>query len=129
MTIKAKTKSVALASPLKRKYTKRSTDAIATPKRKYTKRDVSGPPRERVASVNVEPNTIERGVPLATIQRRRDAVKYPFDQLQVGDSFVFPSEVNITVARSSASYFAKRDNKRFAIRTLDTNVIRCWRVA
>ncbi len=53
--------------------------------------------------------------------------KYPFDLLQVGDSFEFNAD-DIKLISSAASAFGKAHNKRFLVRTTEDGKARCWRV-
>lgn len=54
--------------------------------------------------------------------------KYPFDQMDVGDSFEAPDSINV---RRSASSYAKRHNKAFTCRKPErgAKVVRVWRTA
>jgi len=70
---------------------------------------------------------IEKGVLLPT-ESLRGAPKYPWSQLEVGDSF-FVKGGNLNVISSSARLWGKRNNgARFTTRTVDGGV-RVWRVA
>ncbi len=76
---------------------------------------------------------VERGIPMPA---RRNMTKYPFAQLEVGDSFAVPIPMGTdagarTAAILSAAYsWGKRNSIRFAVR-LDDNkaTARVWRVA
>ena len=53
--------------------------------------------------------------------------KYPWDDLEVGDSFLMP-DGNLNQARSASNSWAMRHNVEFAVRTVDGGV-RVWRIA
>lgn len=86
-----------------------------------------------------EPTTkfaIERGVPIPA--RRRAPRKYPFDQMQVGDSFaitpagfgkpVFINELQHYMSNTARS-FAQRHGGKFTTRIVnDRTAVRVWRV-
>lgn len=63
---------------------------------------------------------IESGVPLPS------SVKYPFDKLEVGDSFLVPISKR-TSTSSAATKYGQRTNTKFVIRKVDDNNIRVWR--
>lgn len=88
-----------------------------------------------------EPIAIERGVPLPARQMhlRPRASKYPFAQLEVGDSFAIPlsgerkNNLYVTSMRltsAAASHRKRNPGWAFSIRTLpDEGVVRIWRVS
>ena len=62
--------------------------------------------------------------------------KYPFAQMQVGQSFTMSSEtydefkkVRAAVSASARSYAAKHAGVKFVIRTVEPNKLRVWRTA
>ena len=65
---------------------------------------------------------IEKGVPIPENSGNK---KYPWKELEVGDSF-FTSESAQTVA-GSASHASKRTNRKFICRSVDGGT-RVWRV-
>lgn len=71
---------------------------------------------------------IEKGKPLPDYPRR----KYPFANMEVGDSFFVPSgESAIRTknnVRCSAVAFGRRKNWKFSVRN-DNGGVRVWRVA
>lgn len=67
---------------------------------------------------------IEKNIPIST--KRADIVKYPFSQMEVGDSFTVPIEERHKIAQS-AFYFGKKNGKKFATRR-EIDKIRVWRV-
>lgn len=56
--------------------------------------------------------------------------KYPFNEMQTGDSFVVARD-EVDRLRSSASWYGKRNGLKFAIRCVDpvNGEYRCWRIA
>lgn len=54
--------------------------------------------------------------------------RYPWKNMNVGDSFVFPKEVKRSTAQSLTYKTGKTNGRRFAIRTVAEG-IRCWRLA
>jgi len=72
---------------------------------------------------------IQRGIPIPRrVGRGRNGnrePKYPWSQMQIGDSFLFPEEIGRS-AHSSA-YKASRGGKKFAVWKTDSGY-RCWRV-
>ena len=77
---------------------------------------------QRRAAVQI---VIEKNVPAPANPRRR---KYPFAEMEVGDSFFAP---NIKI--SSVTYsFARHPGKKFTARTVTENGVkgfRVWRIA
>lgn len=66
---------------------------------------------------------IERGIPLPA---RRN--KYPFAEMQIGDSFSAPlSEERRLSASAAARGFAI--GAKFSVRRVDADTVRVWRVA
>jgi len=70
---------------------------------------------------------IEKGI--AIPERKGGTVKYPFEQMEVGDSFFVPesAEVRRSNFSNSASSYGKRTGKKFTVRKVEGGW-RCWRV-
>jgi len=70
---------------------------------------------------------IEKGIPIFDGRPRANAqrIKYPWADLEVGDSFF--AEINTNALRTNSLYHAKKLNKEFVIRK-DGNGSRAWRV-
>jgi len=70
--------------------------------------------------------TIEKNVPApAPAYGGRGAVpKFPFGQMEVGDSVVIPVK-----SRSAAYAFAQKHSMRLTCRVEDTDTVRVWRIA
>lgn len=69
---------------------------------------------------------IEKNIQMPASVRAGRTYKYPFTQMEVGDSFFVPEK---TAARfqSTASSASKRHSMKFRCRNVDGGV-RCWRV-
>lgn len=72
--------------------------------------------------------SVEKGKPLPAYPRRR----YPFDRMEVGDSFWVPvgdnSERTKSNLNGSARAFGRRKGQKFSIRR-DEDGFRVWRIA
>lgn len=64
---------------------------------------------------------VEQRIP---IPPRNDAKKYPFDHMNVGDSFGFPEADRMRIYASAK----KRVGEKYSIRKVDNNSCRIWRV-
>lgn len=53
--------------------------------------------------------------------------KYPFGEMEVGDSFKFPKS-EIYKIRTAASFYGKRKNKKFTVRKINNEEFRVWRI-
>lgn len=69
---------------------------------------------------------IEKGVPMP--ERGVRSIRYPFEQMEVGDSFTYLAAEDALV-RSAAHRNTKATGKRFAVRKLSASGGRCWRVS
>ncbi len=67
---------------------------------------------------------IEKNIPMP--RRRDEDLGLPFDQMEVGDSFLAP-DLTKKVLYNAANSFRKKTGKRFLLRTVEGG-IRCWRV-
>lgn len=65
---------------------------------------------------------IEKSVPLP--KGRGNRIDYPFDKMEVGDSFV----AEIETVRGSSFYYGSKNNKKFVTRKQKDGTYRCWRV-
>lgn len=66
--------------------------------------------------------TIDTGVPIP------GKIRYPLEQLKVGESFVFPVGKRNSV-QARASRYAKESGRKFEVRRMDQENCRVWRVA
>lgn len=67
---------------------------------------------------------IEKNIPLPNDQR---SVKYPFNEMAIGDSFAV-KEGDLHRVRSASWAAGRRLNIRFSVRAYDGEY-RCWRIA
>lgn len=67
---------------------------------------------------------IEKNIPIPTI-----SCKFPFDKMQVGDSFIIPDEIPHTRVRVKCIQYVKKNNlsHKFSIKKVNKGY-RCWRV-
>lgn len=56
------------------------------------------------------------------------ARKYPFNKLEIGDSFAMPGDVLLGKFRSAAWHFARTNKITLSVRKTDSGY-RCWRTA
>ena len=56
-------------------------------------------------------------------------MKYPFDGMEVGDSFLVPSHVNRTTVSVAAKRWGEKHDVKFTIRMTEDRKLRCWRIA
>jgi len=68
---------------------------------------------------------IEKGIPIPGGSKL--APKYPFDKLDVNDSFFVPGARRATVG-AAAYHFANKNGRKFTVRLVDDGV-RVWRIA
>ena len=66
---------------------------------------------------------IEKGVPIPSAQGANGTRKYPFEDLEVGDSFEAPE-----VARKSTYMYEKSTGFKFTCRAVSETTVRIWRI-
>ena len=64
---------------------------------------------------------IEKNIPIPAT--------YPFKDMEVGDSFLVPEEVNRAAVTNSARRFGKNNEMEFTVRAISGGRLRCWRTA
>lgn len=69
---------------------------------------------------------IEKGIEIP--KSVNGANKYPFNTMEIGDSFSFPYSEKTKVT-PAASYAGTLDDKKFSIRKISETEGRCWRIA
>lgn len=69
---------------------------------------------------------IEKGVPIITGRRANTGGKYPFEKLEIGDSFLVPNKTTNTFG-SFLSYWSRRLKRKFISRKVEGGV-RVWRI-
>ena len=73
---------------------------------------------------------IETDIPIPINSRKGSHYKYPFGNMEVGDSFFYPS-VEYQRLYSASSYYGKRNCKKFKVRREFKGKIfgcRVWRI-
>lgn len=68
---------------------------------------------------------IEKGIPLPT--KAKTVCPYPWEEMEVGDSFLVPGAKRVTMA-SACRYAGKKRGRRYIARPM-ADGIRCWRTA
>jgi hypothetical protein len=72
---------------------------------------------------------IESGIPMPSPVSGPGVRKYPFDRLEVGQSFYLSGkEKDFSTLRNAAFQHARRYGKKFITRRVDGGA-RCWRIA
>lgn len=56
-------------------------------------------------------------------------IKYPFENMNVGDSFLVPEHLKRSTITVAAKRYAEKHGWRFSVRLTDDRKLRCWRVA
>jgi hypothetical protein len=71
---------------------------------------------------------IEHGVAMPKSHGR--CLKYPLDEMEVGDSFAIPGS-DVSKVRNAAKMFGVRNNRKYSVRCVDPikGEYRCWRIA
>lgn len=69
---------------------------------------------------------VERGIPCPSVEAGM-GVRYPFRQMEIGDSFVFPSSLKANV-HAAVSRIRAKTSKRFKTLKISETHCRCWRV-
>ena len=73
---------------------------------------------------------IDKNVPIPDIKHfgrySRNAIKYPFDKMDVGDSFAC-GDISPSRVRSAASHHAI-NGMDFTVRQMEDGRYRCWRI-
>jgi hypothetical protein len=62
---------------------------------------------------------IEKGIPLPC--------RFPFEQMEVGDSFAVPPDVHRTTVSIAALRYGRKHGAKFSTRKTPDGTIRCWR--
>lgn len=63
---------------------------------------------------------IEKNVPMPQ--------RYPFAQMEVGDSFAVPEGVSRTAVSISALRYSRKHGGKFTVRLMLDRSLRCWRI-
>lgn len=76
---------------------------------------------------------VESGVPIPKITRvRTTGTRYPFDRMQLGDSFAVPmkddsEETVLNRVRTAIHRYVKDYGGKFTVRVMDDETVRVWR--
>jgi len=54
--------------------------------------------------------------------------KFPFKDMQVGDSFAVPHDVKRPAVTVSAMRFGRKHGMKFTVRQMPDKSFRCWRI-
>lgn len=63
---------------------------------------------------------IDKNVPLPS--------KWPFKDMQVGDSFAVPEGVGRTTVSIAAMRYGRKHKMKFTVRIVADRTLRCWRI-
>lgn len=72
--------------------------------------------------------TVEKNFPMPEAKHGGKKL-YPWDTMDVGDSFAFPRGTKATSARGQAHSAGKRYGRKFAVRVMPDGTYHCWRTA
>lgn len=72
---------------------------------------------------------IEKNIPLPNKGGRGRPLMYPFDQMDVNDSFLIPKGVNAKSVSNAAGKYGKRHGKEFTTREIGNGRYRIWRTS
>jgi hypothetical protein len=70
---------------------------------------------------------LEHGIPVPPTLRGQQSTIYPWKEMNIGDSFLFPKGVSLKSASGSANKACRRYRMKFIVRSYGDG-IRCWRV-
>lgn len=71
---------------------------------------------------------VTKGVPMPGVTRKFGLRRYPFNQMEVGDSFAVPKDADSKAVRTAAYCYGGRHGMKFACRKVDDGY-RIWRVS
>ena len=63
---------------------------------------------------------IDKGVPIPA--------RYPFADMQIGDSFAVPPTIKRSAINVAAMRYGRRHGMRFTVRQVADKTFRCWRI-
>lgn len=70
---------------------------------------------------------IEKNVPVTTHSKAVRPSQYPFEEMEIGDSFRMPDTKRASVAVLAGRY-GKRVGRKFTVRKQEDGSFRCWRI-
>lgn len=56
-------------------------------------------------------------------------IKFPFADMNVGDSFSVPTTIKRSTVNVSAKRYGDKHGQKFTIRIMPDRTLRCWRIA
>jgi hypothetical protein len=71
--------------------------------------------------------TVEASIPIPGGDGARRN-RYPFADMNFGDSFAFNKSMIEAVRRNAHAYAARHDGVRFVFRAIDEETYRCWKM-
>ena len=63
---------------------------------------------------------IDKGIPMPK--------RYPFAEMDVGDSFAVPATIHRTTVAIAALRYSRKHGVKFVVRLTPDRTLRCWRV-
>ena len=63
---------------------------------------------------------VEKQIPLPS--------KFPFGQMEVGDSFAVPPEIKRSTVNVAAKRYGDKHGMQFTVRRMPDHSLRCWRI-
>ena len=63
---------------------------------------------------------VDKGIPLPS--------KWPFSDMEIGDSFALPENVRRTTVSVAAMRYGRTTGKKFTVRKMPDKTFRCWRL-
>lgn len=72
---------------------------------------------------------IEKGIPLTSSYNIRNGRKYPFNEMEPGDSFSIPAEIYSNKIGDAARSYGNKHSQKYAIRKQADGSFRCWRIS
>lgn len=63
---------------------------------------------------------VEKGIPIPA--------RYPFGEMEVGDSFAIPPGVARNTVTVSAGRYGEKHQMKFIVRMMPDRTMRCWRI-
>lgn len=82
--------------------------------------------RELITAMNLP--RINKDTPM--ISKWPFANKFPFENMQVGDSFAVPEDVKRVAVSVAAKRYGDKHKMRFTVRlAVEDGKLRCWRIA
>ena len=68
---------------------------------------------------------LEKGIPIPPVS---GLTKWPFGEMEVGDSFTVPPETRERCRSAAASYARQHSGWTYTLQKVDAETWRCWRI-